>query len=295
MYDWSGVRHVSQNNQAYLTRAPLWEKQGVKMYDLICRQGDIFFLDKIERTENAEFREFQLRARDGELGPAVIRDDAAPQRDDWQYLKDHMDASARPGDFAGPEVYRLVSTRAERDEKNATELESSAERGAPSIIIKASNSSKLAAEADEDAIKLHNQLLLCIGARVMIIQNLCVAHGLVNGTTGFVHDILCDAKGGVVAVLVKVKRRTATQDGYSGPSFLSAVEGVDLSTHAIVAITWAESSIYEGNDKHTRTQLPLMLAWAVTVRSQPHHPHTSQRCADMPTLLRVRRSTRHKG
>ena len=81
-----------------------------------------------------------------------------------------------------------MSTRAERDAKNAAELEAALECGSPSMLIKAINSSKAAAEADEDEIRLMNDLILCIGARVMIVQNLCVAHGLVNGTTGR-HDI----------------------------------------------------------------------------------------------------------
>ena len=70
--------------------------------------------------------------------------------------------------------------------------------------------------------------------------------------------------GAVAAVLIKVRRRTETQDGYSGPSFLDTAEGVDMSTHAIVAITWFEDDTL--GKKHTRKQLPMMLAYAVTVR-----------------------------
>ena len=59
--------------------------------------------------------------------------------------------------------------------------------------------------------------MLTIGARVMILHNLCVAHGLVNGTTGFVHDVIVDANNKPVAVLIVVKRRTGTSDGFLEP------------------------------------------------------------------------------
>jgi hypothetical protein len=62
----------------------------------------------------------------------------------------------------------------------------------------------------------------------MVTHNLCVAHGLVNGTRGIVDDIIVGGPSELpVAVLVRVQRRTATQDGYSGPCFLHGEIGAD--------------------------------------------------------------------
>ena len=97
MYDWTGVRSTS--TKSYLSSAPLWEKTGVQAYDDIIRKGFVFQLDQVERTGDQAFRDFQLRARDGELGP-----------DDWTYLASQMDASKRPSDFSGPQVL-LTCTR----------------------------------------------------------------------------------------------------------------------------------------------------------------------------------------
>ena len=167
-----------------------------------------FFLDSIERSKDPTFQRFQLRARDG--APTLTPADA-------QYIREHVDASKRVADFNGTDVYRLVPTRRERDECNAEQLDRAIDEGHPSIILEAINSSNTAAEADDDDVRLHNDLVLTIGARVMILHNLCVAHGLVNGTTGFVHDVIVDANNKPVAVLIVVKRRTGTSDGFLEP------------------------------------------------------------------------------
>lgn len=98
-------------------------------------------------------------------------------------------------------------------------------------------------------------------------KNLCISHGLVNGTTAIVHDIVCDAKGEPLAVLLVVTRRTPTTDGYSGESFLTKATDVDMATHAVISVGRNTQSVSDGGKSHTRTQFPLMLAWAVTVRA----------------------------
>ena len=79
------------------------------------------------------------------------------------------------------------------------------------------------------------------------------------------HDIICDEKGSPVSVLLLVKRRTAQHDGYSGPSFLESADGVDMETHAIVALGRYKGKLLVDKKMHYRDQFPLMLAWAVTV------------------------------
>ncbi|KAK3271489.1 hypothetical protein CYMTET_20168 [Cymbomonas tetramitiformis] len=112
------------------------------------------------------------------------------------------------------------------------------------------NNSKVAEEADEEDMRPPHDLPMCIGARMMITWNLCIAHNLVNGNVGLVHDIICNAQGLAVAVLLLVKKRTLSQDGYSGPSFLERVEGVDMDKYAVVAIGWKVSQSYDGGAMH---------------------------------------------
>ena len=51
----------------------------------------------------------------------------------------------------------------------------------------------------EEMGNLACELHLCLGARVTISRNLCVDHGLCNGTVGIVHDIVVNDKGLVEA------------------------------------------------------------------------------------------------
>ena len=65
-----------------------------------------------------------------------------------------------------------------------------------------------------------------------------------------------------VAILVKVKRCTANQQGYSGPCFERGVLAEDdPATEVIVAISRYQCSEHSRKTTHTRAQFPLMLAW----------------------------------
>jgi ATP-dependent exoDNAse (exonuclease V) alpha subunit len=100
---------------------------------------------------------------------------------------------------------------------------------------------------------------------VFITKNLSVKMGLVNGTIGIVHDIIVNSSGVPVVVLVKVRRAQEGRDGYSGPSFLQGVEGVNDLTEAIVPVGMQKASLKQDEQTHERQQFPLMLAWTVTV------------------------------
>ena len=213
-YDWAGVKYVCPERSGTLLENPSkWKLRGIEAY---AKFTDVFFLDRIERTEAVGddvadqyavefFKQFQLRAREGKL-----------DRDDWQYIADHMDLAKRRETFSGAEVFKLVTRRRDRDRLNHAELEAAIDRGVAAMTLDAHNSSRTAADSHEDEIGLVNQLILSVGARVMITHNLCVNLSLCNGTVGIVHDILCNEKGEAVAVLLRVRRATRTQNGYSG-------------------------------------------------------------------------------
>ena len=269
-YDWAGCYHPSKTKlRAKMATAPRWQVRGIDAYEAF---SDVFFLDKVERTTTSDdtqeqarieyFKALQLRARDGELTDA-----------DYTYMFDNMDFRERMAEFQGTDTYKLVTTRRRRDELNSDELQACIDRQIPAIsipAIKQPNNARCAALTVED-VGLPNELLLCLGARVMVTHNISVALGLVNGTTGIVHDIICKSDGTPIAVLVRVRRATSTQDGYRGPSFLSPDEMRSLETpldpeaDAVVALTrWKVESWEDGNN-FQRQQFPLMLAWAMTI------------------------------
>ena len=87
---------------------------------------------------------------------------------------------------------------------------------------------------------MESELLLCIGAPVMVLHNLCISHGLLNGTKGTIYDILHhpDTKE-AAAILILVPKCVGNKDGCSGPSFLTKEEvrdGVNLKEFAVVAL-----------------------------------------------------------
>ena len=267
-FDITGVQYgpnAKQNLRGKaIPGAPKWQQEGVKAYQEF---RDVFFLDRIERvsqsSDEAEaailerFRALQLRCRDGEL-----------TEEDYAFMKEHMMIDGRQAEFSGPDTYNLVTTRAARDEKNNVEFMAALKRGVPSITIEAINSGKTAAAADDQAMEgLTNELHLCLGARVMIIKNLCTAHGLCNGTIGHVHDIIVNEKGFVTAVVLRVRRATAERDGYKGPAFREGGNGVDAS-EVLIAVNRRRASIWaggtEGKEEH-RDQFPLKLAWSLTI------------------------------
>lgn len=226
-----------------------------------------------ELLEN--FRDLQLRARDGDL-----------TREDYEWMKLHMNIDERRGDLQLDDAatYRLVTTRAKRDELNTTELRRCIGAGRPAITIKAQGNTPYAKQGDEDDFGgLQRTLQLCIGARVMVTHNLCVAYGLVNGTLGVVHDILVSPKdpNEVAAVLLRVKRRTSRQEGYSGPCFLRGeLAADDPATEVVVSIGRFHCAIYERKLTHERGQFPIMLAWCAATRTTPVSLQRPQLAAD---------------
>ena len=153
-----------------LTTALKWQRLGIEAYDLFTT---VLFLDRNERvtgddTLAVQFRELQLRARDGELTATA----------DYDFMKLLMSIEGREAEFSGPETYHLVTTREAHDETNNLEFESHIACGTPSLTILALNSGPVAAAADEkDMGNLPNALHVCLGARMMIIRNLCTHHG----------------------------------------------------------------------------------------------------------------------
>ena len=104
----------------------------------------------------------------------------------------------------------------------------------------------------------------------MVTTNISVKHGLVNGTSGTVVDVLVQ-DGIAYSVLIAVRRRTATRSGFSGPAFTDNVERFQLDVAenlAVIAIGRVSIKVRGENKQErdsSRSQFPLMLATAVTI------------------------------
>ena len=103
----------------------------------------------------------------------------------------------------------------------------------------------------------------------MITKNLSIKMGLVNGTLGVAYDIMVNDSNEPVAVLVKVRRARAGENGYSGPLYSEGLEGVDDEREAVIPIGMYTALYREDRQTHKRQQFPLMLAWAMCWESNP--------------------------
>ncbi|CAG8744429.1 8927_t:CDS:1 [Cetraspora pellucida] len=114
-----------------------------------------------------------------------------------------------------------------------------------------------APKAESDIAKgLEAELLLAIGACMMLTTNIWTFAGLVNGAIGRIMDIIYEEGHGPTllpnAVLV-------TFDDYHGPT-ITTPEGVQVVLITAIKRTW--------NGKFSicsHFQIPLILAWAITV------------------------------
>jgi ATP-dependent DNA helicase PIF1 len=112
----------------------------------------------------------------------------------------------------------------------------------------------------DDAEGLEKEVLLAEGAKVMLTRNLWTSKGLVNGAQGVVKKIWFDQGSNARSHLPAVV--FVQFDGYSGPE-TPAWEGISPSWVPIVpAVARWETKT---GKQLTRTQLPLMMAWGITI------------------------------
>ena len=149
------------------------------------------------------------------------------------------------------DALRLFPSTGAVSEYNVAKLHAN---GQPVAMIKAVHSGPGASKVSaDDAGGLEPIVCLAQGARVMLTANLWVQAGLVNGAMGTVVAICYDQAGGSppnlpVAVTVQF-------DSYGGPTLPDG-------TVPIIPLrrTWLSTE-----KQCSRLQLPLKLAWAVTI------------------------------
>ena len=125
----------------------------------------------------------------------------------------------------------------------------------PILKIKSTHTGRGAEGAnDDEADGLEPQLCICLGARVMLTDNIWVENGLVNGTMGTVRDAVWNegqdaTKDMPMAIMVEV-------DDYDGPKF--------PGTNYIPIFPVTRRFEYKKRDC-SRTNFPLCPAYAITV------------------------------
>ena len=101
---------------------------------------------------------------------------------------------------------------------------------------------------------LQPTILIAKGARVMLTMNLWSSVGLCNGSTGIIEDIVYaeNHQPPLLPIAVVVKF-----DNYTGPSILNIPNCVPIPP--------VTATSYLNNTFHERQQIPLTLAWALTI------------------------------
>ena len=186
------------------------------------------------------FRNILMRLRNGEL-----------RVEDWKHLIQQTPVEVGDDTSGFDEALRLFPTTSAVSEYNVTKLHSNDQ---PVAVIKAVHSGAGAIKASaDDAGGLEPVVCLAHGARVMLTTNLWVQVGLVNGAMGTVVAICYDDAGESpprlpVAVTVRF-------DSFSGPTL----------SDGSVPITPLRRTWLSTDKTCSRLQLPLKLAWAVTI------------------------------
>jgi len=199
-------------------------------------------LDQIIRQSGQDpdqilFRNILLRLRDGKTTMC-----------DWQELMKHTPSQLDDiSEFTT--AVRLFPTVQSVAEFNITQLQ---DINKPIATIKAVHTGHNASKASsEDAGGLDPIIHLAHMARVMLISNLWIEAGLVNGAVGTIISI-CYEHGGPpdlpLCVMVKF-------DHYNGPTLPDG--SIPISP---IRRTWSNSGT-----TCSRLQLPLKLAWAITI------------------------------
>lgn len=190
-----------------------------------------------EDPEQTRFRDILLRLRNAEVTV-----------EDWNRLMKQTPTQVQDLSPFGNALH-LYPTVEAVVEHNVAKLHNC---GHPIATIKAVHTGTNAAKAPpDDAGGLEPVVLLAKSARVMLTSNLWVEVGLVNGAIGTV-EAICYRKGSPpdlpVAIMVHL-------DHYSGPTLHNGT----------VPITPLRRTWFSSGSQCSRLQLPLKLAWAVTI------------------------------
>jgi len=234
---------VSLNGCGFAFEAPAWSKAGVKMVELntVVRQsGDTTFIDMLNRIR---------------LG--VCPDDITRALEAC-----HVSRKGLPADGIVPT--KLYCTNRNVDEENNRNLAHlpAKERVFPSDDVFKGNYSKQVRESLSQTMdkKMPSELRLKVGAQVIITRNM-PNHNLVNGSRGVIVSFQEEGKDDPFS------SHAGYGNGRKGKSssYQKLYPLVQFSNGVRMLVQ--EENVFQGSPSGamTRSQLPLKLAWSLTV------------------------------
>jgi ATP-dependent DNA helicase PIF1 len=173
----------------------------------------------------------------------------------WELFCTRVQNQLLPDDIASfRSALRLYFTNEEVREHNHGRL---AAEGRPVKRIRSLHTGRNASKASvEDADNLPTELLVCIGAQVILTTNTWTENGLVNGSIGIIVDIVWDIGKDPSVDMPSILLVHFSE--YSGPDF------PNYSPKIIPIFSVTRQFEYKGVPC-SRTQFPLRLAYAITV------------------------------
>jgi len=261
---------------------PLWaeslsssndkETVGKCLYQLF---NIVFFLTKNYRqgTANAhDLADFLANYRKGALSA-----------DNWSWFESRSRErfADQEYDVASEGGVHLYPTNEQVKDRNTDKLKQlSTKFDSPVAIFPSKNSCfKAAAASKKLAGGLDNVVALCVGASVMVTQNLWTEEGIVNGATGRIVDFVKDGDECAV-VIVDIPK-------YRGPPLC----GNDPDRRKWVPIRRREATWFTGKKAQTckREQFPLALSFAITIHKSQGSSFT------VPILMDIGKSDKTCG
>ena len=195
------------------------------------------------------YMELLLRLRDGNTTNV-----------DWQLLMDtcttqHI-SPEKLERFNSSETMWLFNTNKENSQHNINRLKKMQK---PIIMINALHDAPGSiGKSTEFCRKLAPKLYLCIGAKIMLLWNINISLGLVNGSTGIIKEfIFCEnihAPSLPYAIIIQFA-------DYTGPSYFSGVGQEKWVPTFPETFKWGGA----GENDNFRIQFPICLAYALTV------------------------------
>ena len=233
--------------------SPLWvdsdkgnEALGKCLYNLF---NTVFFLSKNYRqgTSHAhDLADFLSNYRMGVL-----------TEDNWTWFESRSRERLLDYDNATEAGIHLYPTNDQVKERNTEKLRQlSSTFSRPVAVFPAKNScAKAAAASNKLACGLDKVVTLCVGASVMVTQNLWTEQGIVNGASGQVVDFIKDDDE-CIAVVVDIPK-------YRGPPLC----GDNPERRTWIPIRRKEATWFSGRKAQAckREQFPLALSFAITI------------------------------
>ena len=218
-------------------------EQGFQAYHMFDKVVKLTVNQRVQgmTPEQVQFRDLLLRLRKGK---STV--------DDWELLLTRQPSNVT-NLYEFEDSTRLFYSNEQVGNYNHEQL---TRLGLPIAHINARHSSAVAKKISSDDMSgLEPVVFLAKGARVMLIMNLWSCVGLCNGATGTVVDIIYQNNYQPpdlpIAVMVKF-------ENYRGPAFIES-KPLCIPICPITVSSQTEIGIHE------RQQLPLRLAWALTI------------------------------